>query len=129
MEVKSIYEGIGGESTIAALVDAFYKRVQAHPNLSLLFPEDIMPVRNKQFKFLTQFFGGPPLYSNVYGAPMMRTKHLPHPISIERAKEWLECMAAAMDEIGLQGEVRDFMFERLTMVAHHMINTESPAST
>lgn len=120
----TVYEAIGGAATISALVDAFYKRVQQHANLSKLFPENIMPVRNKQFKFLSQLFGGPRLYSDVYGPPMMRAKHLPHPITSQRASEWLECMSAAMDEIGLDGPFRDFMFERLTLTAHHMVNSE-----
>lgn len=123
MEVKSVYHAIGGAETIGRLVDVFYRKVVAHPNLSKLFPEDIMPVRDKQYQFLTQFFGGPPLYTDDHGAPMMKDRHLPHRITPTRAKEWLTCMSEAMDEIGLQGEARDFMFERLTLVAHHMINT------
>lgn len=120
----SIYEMMGGADTIGRLVDVFYKKVQAHPNLSKLFPEDIIPVRNKQYKFLTQFFGGPRLYSDVYGAPMMRVKHLPHPITSTRAEEWLQCMASSLDEIGVQGPIRDYIFERLTLTAHHMVNSE-----
>ncbi|MCL6453520.1 MAG: globin [Alicyclobacillus sp.] len=125
-EPQTVYEAMGGSETIGRLVDAFYRRVQAHPNLSRLFPEDIIPVRNKQYKFLTQLFGGPRLYSDIYGPPMLRAKHLPHPITLKRAEEWLSCMAAAMDEIGFTGPVRDFVFQRLTMTAHHMINSEDP---
>ncbi len=120
----TVYELIGGDETISRLVDAFYRRVIAHENLSKLFPEDIIPVRNKQHKFLTQLFGGPHLYSDLYGSPMLRAKHLPHPITRERAKEWLGCMNAALDEVGIHGDVRDYMVERLTMTAYHMVNTE-----
>ncbi|GMA52295.1 hypothetical protein GCM10025857_36520 [Alicyclobacillus contaminans] len=129
MDVRSVYERIGGAETLSKLVDRFYAKVQAHPNLSKLFPEDITPIRDKQYKFLTQFFGGPPLYTDVYGPPMMRYRHLPHPITPTRAKEWLSCMAEAMDEIELTGPVRDFMMERLSMVAEHMVNREDSPST
>ena len=125
-ETTTVYEMIGGADTIAALVDAFYSRVVEHPGLRPLFPDDITPVRNRQYKFLTQLFGGPRLYSDLYGPPMLRAKHLPHPVTPKRAAEWLACMSGAMDEIGLQGPVRDFMFSRLQQTAYHMVNTEDP---
>jgi hemoglobin len=120
----TIYDLIGGADTIGRLVDVFYRRIQAHPELSKMFPEDIMPVRNKQYRFLTQLFGGPHLYSEVYGSPMMRARHLPHPITPARAEDWLQCMSVALDEVGIQGPVRSYMVERLSMTAHHMVNTE-----
>lgn len=116
------YELLGGADTIAQLVDAFYPRVQQHPDLRTIFPDDILPVRDKQYLFLTQFLGGPPLYSEQYGHPMLRARHLPHAITPKRAEAWLECMSAAMDDIGLQGAARDFFWERVTLTAHHMIN-------
>lgn len=119
-----IFELIGGQEMIGRLVDAFYPRVQAHPTLSKLFPEDIGPVRDRQFAFLTQFFGGPPLYTQRYGPPMMRARHLPHPVTPQRREEWLACMSAAMDEVGLGGPVRQFMWERLSLVARNMVNSE-----
>ncbi|PWI58315.1 globin [Sulfoacidibacillus thermotolerans] len=116
------YEMIGGADTIARLVDAFYPRVLAHPDLAPIFPKDIGPVRDKQYLFLTQFFGGPPLYTEQHGHPMLRARHLPHPITPKRAQAWLSCMQQAMDEVGLSGEIRDFMFSRLALTAQHMIN-------
>ncbi|MCL6548808.1 MAG: globin [Alicyclobacillus sp.] len=119
----TVYELIGGAETVARLVDAFYSRVVRHPGLRPLFPDDITPVRNKQYRFLTQFFGGPRLYSDVYGPPMLRARHLPHPITPKRAEEWLECMAGALEEAGIQGPLRDFIFARLSQTAYHMVNT------
>lgn len=77
----SPYESIGGADTISRLVDAFYPRVIAHPDLAPIFPTDITPVRDKQYLFLTQFFGGPPLYTKQYGHPMLRARHMPHQIT------------------------------------------------
>lgn len=122
------YEAIGGAETVAKLVDAFYPRVLAHPDLAPLFPADITPVRDRQHLFLTQFLGGPPLYSEQYGHPMLRARHAPHRITPAAARAWLGCMAAAMDEIGLTGDVRDFIFERLTTTAHHMVNSADSAN-
>ncbi|MFD2169715.1 globin [Tumebacillus lipolyticus] len=119
---KSVYELIGGGETIRRLVDAFYRRVGEHPGLKPLFPADLTETADKQYLFLTQFFGGPPLYSQQYGHPMLRARHLPFPITPERAKEWLGCMREAMDEIGLSGPIADHMYERFIQTAHHMVN-------
>ena len=117
------YETIGGAETVAKLVDAFYPRVQAHPELAPLFPADITAVRDRQYLFLTQFLGGPPLFSEQHGHPMLRARHAPHRITPAGARAWLGCMEAAMDDIGLTGDMRDFIFQRLTTTAHHMVNS------
>ncbi|PWK13443.1 globin [Tumebacillus permanentifrigoris] len=119
---KTVYELIGGAETIRKLVDAFYKRVGQHPDLIPIFPKDLDPVADKQYLFLTQFFGGPTLYSNEYGHPMLRARHMPFEITPTRAQAWLSCMTEALDEIGLDGPVRDFVYDRLTQTAYHMVN-------
>lgn len=119
------YHVMGGAATIRRMVDAFYPLVQAHPLLGPLFPEDIQPVRDKQFLFLTQFFGGPPLYSEQYGHPMMRARHLPFEITPQRAEAWLSCMKQALETIGMEPELRAFVLDRLRGPATHFINTEA----
>lgn len=120
----SLFKQLGGTESIARLVHAFYRRVAQDPELSPIFPDDLTETEEKQFRFLTQFTGGPPMYSEVYGHPRMRARHLPFPITPRRAEAWLRCMAAAMDEVELTGPARDDFFRRLSMTAHHMVNTE-----
>ncbi|MDU2243033.1 MAG: globin [Paenibacillus sp.] len=119
----SLYDNLGGEGTIRRLVEAFYPRVQRDPLLGPLFPEDITPVMEKQFMFLSQFFGGPSLYSDAFGHPMMRARHLPFPVTTERAEAWLACMSAALEEIGIEEPLREFVLERLSGPAFHFVNT------
>ncbi len=116
------YDAIG-EEKLSSLVDAFYKRVGAHPELIPIFPKDLTEVARKQKQFLTQFLGGPPLYTDEHGHPMMRARHLEHEITPRRAKAWLHCMSEAMDEVGLHGPVRDQFFYRLILTGNHMVNT------
>ncbi|MGG1553368.1 globin [Paenibacillus ferrarius] len=120
---NTVYDLMGGAATIRRLIEAFYPKVQAHPLLGPLFPEDILPVMDKQYLFLTQFFGGPQLYSDQYGHPMMRARHMPFPITRERADAWLACMSEAMDEIGMPADGKQFLLERLQGPAYHFINT------
>ncbi|MNW31235.1 Group 2 truncated hemoglobin YjbI [compost metagenome] len=106
-----------------SLVEAFYPKVQKNPLLAPLFPEDITPVLEKQYMFLSQFFGGPSLYSEAVGHPMMRARHLPFPVTEERAEAWLSCMAEALTEVGVEGELHSFIIKRLSGPAYHFVNT------
>lgn len=123
MATTSTYEQIGGAPTIRRLVQAFYPKVQAHPDLAPLFPEDIDPVMEKQYMFLTQFFGGPGLYTEEFGHPMMRARHLPFEVTETRAKAWLSCMTEALQEINISPELQAHVIDRLKGPAYHFINT------
>ncbi len=120
----TIYEAIGGGPAVRDVVEKFYPKVQQDPLLSPIFPEDIRPVMEKQYLFLTQFFGGPALYSDQHGHPMMRARHLPFPVTPARAEAWLACMARALSETDIPSELQAIMLERLSGPAHHFINTE-----
>ncbi|WP_159886288.1 globin domain-containing protein [Paenibacillus puerhi] len=120
---KTFYEALGGAEGIRRLVESFYPKVQAHPLLGPLFPADITPVMDKQYMFLSQFFGGPALFSEHHGHPMMRARHLPFPITEERAKAWLGCMAQALEEVGLERSLQLAALERLKGPAYHFINS------
>lgn len=126
MNPQSLYEQIGGAPTIRALVEAFYPKVVANPLLAPIFPEDIDPVIERQYLFLTQYLGGPPLYTEQRGHPMLRARHLPFPITPERAEAWLSCMQEALDEVGIKGLPREQIWSRLVLTAHHMINQQDP---
>jgi hemoglobin len=122
MTMESLYEQIGGADTLHSLVSEFYQRVQQHPLLAPLFPEDIEPVIERQYLFLTQYLGGPSLYTEQRGHPMLRARHMPFPITPAHAEAWLGCMEQAMDVVGIAGLAREQMWSRLVMTAHHMVN-------
>lgn len=123
MNFETPYETLGGEETIQKLVNAFYPKVYANPILSPLFEGDMEEIKRKQKMFLTQFTGGPTLYSDEFGPPAMRARHMPFEITPTRATAWLACMREAMDEIGLEGSIREQFYDRLQQVAGIMINT------
>jgi hemoglobin len=49
-------------------------------------------------------------------------RHAPFPIGDAERDQWLECMTLAMDELGLEGELRAFLDARFTQVADFMRN-------
>jgi hemoglobin len=73
-------------------VRAFYPRVYEDPDLSLLFQGDMKEIMRKQHMFLAPFTGGPPLYSQEFGPPAMKQRHLPFEITPKRAQCWLRCI-------------------------------------
>lgn len=115
------YDEIGAEQ-LSRLVDAFYARVAMHPKLKPIFPDDLSETARKQKQFLTQYLGGPNIYSEEHGHPRLKARHNPFPITPDRAQAWLECMSDAMDEIGLAGKLRETFYNRLVLTAHHMVN-------
>ncbi len=119
---ETFYEMIGGSETLSRLVDTFYDLVKKHPDLAPIFPDDLTDTKEKQYMFLTQFLGGPSLYSDRHGHPMLRARHMPFPITPKRAEAWLSCMSEAMDQTGIAGPIREAIFERLKLTAYHMVN-------
>ena len=63
-----------------------------------LHPKDLTDSRDKLFKFLSGFFGGPSLYIEQYGHPRLRARHLPFPIGESERDQWMLCMNQAIDE-------------------------------
>jgi hemoglobin len=121
---KSLYSEIGGQETIDQLVDVFYPRVYADEELRPLFEGDMEEIKRKQRMFLPQFLGGPALYSQEFGPPAMRDRHLPFEVTPRRAKCWLRCMKEAFEEIGLYDNPAGIAFyDRLTQVASIMVNS------
>lgn len=121
---KTLYSEIGGQETLNKLVEAFYPRVYADPILSPLFEGDMEEIKRKQKLFLPQFLGGPALYSQEFGPPAMRERHLPFEITPTRAASWLRCMHEAFEEIGLfDNPAGKPFYDRLTQVAGIMVNS------
>lgn len=124
-DLRLIYDVIGPEK-IEELVNAFYPKVYSDKDLLEIFDiVDIDEIMYKQKLFLTQFTGGPALFSEEYGAPRMRYRHLPHEITPTRAKAWLRCMQEAFEEVGLwEDPVGQVFYKRIMEVASIMVNTE-----
>lgn len=117
------YEALG-EAKLHELVNEFYANVGSHPLLAPIFPNDLSETARKQKQFLTQFLGGPSIYTQEHGHPMLRARHMPFEITPKRAESWLECMENAMDTVNIDHSLREYILGRLTMTAQHMINTK-----
>lgn len=118
--METLFEKIGPQK-LKRLVNLFYDEIQ-RSSIQHLFQTDMSIVRDKQYMFLTQFLGGPQLYSNQYGHPKMRMRHLPHAIDQEAAIEWLRCMRSAIDQEFEDKELGNALYNCFPKLAEHMIN-------
>ena len=103
------YERLGGEAALRDLVDRFYDLMGLEPEFAgirALHPPGLEGSRDKLHWFLSGWLGGPPLYAERIGQPMLRARHLPFAIGVAERDLWLRCMSRAMDEEGVEQGLR-----------------------
>lgn len=121
------YELVGGASALRALVDRFYDLMDEDPDyfgIRKLHPESLQGSRDKLFMFLSGWLGGPPLYTNEYGHPRLRARHLPFAIASAERDQWLHCMNRAMEDQGLDDRLRGALARSFFGTADWMRNRE-----
>lgn len=86
---KEIY-GTMGEENIFRMMEDFYGEL-GQSEVRHLFPADLVEASKKSACFFVGLLGGPPLYLQRYGNPMMRARHLPFVIDDAARQVWLAC--------------------------------------
>lgn len=123
--MQTHYQRIGGEAVIQALVDRFYQLMDELPEaygIRKLHAADLSGANRKLFEFLSGWMGGPPLYTDKYGHPMLRQRHLPFPIGDAERDQWLMCMRMALDDVVDDAVLREELYAAFVKVADHMRN-------
>ena len=122
------YQRIGGEEKVRALVQRFYQLMDELPEaygIRKLHAEDLQGAMDKLFKFLSGWMGGPQLYVEQFGHPVLRRRHLPFSIGDAERDQWLLCMDQALDEVVEDVALRKELLAAFTKVADHMRNREA----
>jgi hemoglobin len=99
VEPDTLYERVGGQSFFDDLVDAFYRGVESDELLRPMYPSDLTESKYHLALFLAQYWGGPPIYSELRGHPRLRMRHAPFRITKRARDAWLAHMNAAVSEI------------------------------
>lgn len=119
------YQRIGGAEKVRALVHRFYQIMDELPEsygIRKMHPDDLQTSEDKLFKFLSGWMGGPQLFIQEYGHPMLRRRHLPFAISESERDQWMMCMKQAMDEVIDDEQLRKELTTAFSSVADHMRN-------
>ncbi|HEY9104319.1 group II truncated hemoglobin [Chitinimonas sp.] len=121
------FELIGGEARVAELVQRFYDIMDSDPvaaGVRKAHTEDLSSAREKLRLFLTGWMGGPALYVEKYGHPMLRARHLPFRIDERMRDEWLYCMYKAMEQMNLETALREHLEQAFWRTADFMRNAQ-----
>lgn len=118
----------GGEELVRSLARSFYRHMaEDEPELARLHRLDesgnVAEVTQERFSlFLIEWLGGASRYSPRFGHPRLRMRHAHVPVDERMRDAWLRCMKNAMDEVGVEGDVRRFLDARFFEVADFLRN-------
>lgn len=126
---STFFELLGGDAkgaeNIRRLVETFYDVMDSDPKaapIRAMHQPDLTEAREKLFMFLTGWTGGPQLYIERYGHPMLRRRHMPFAIDESARDQWMYCMIKAMHQQGFDDALMTKLAEQLYGVADFMRN-------
>lgn len=123
---SSPYEIFGGEPFVRALCSRFYAIMDSDPAASAcraVHPPSLLRAEEKLYEYLTGWLGGPPLYTDKYGHPRLRSRHLAAKIGAEEVEGWLLCFRRAWRELVPASSTADTVMSRIEALGLHMRNT------
>ncbi|MEI3855240.1 MULTISPECIES: globin domain-containing protein [Ensifer] len=126
-ETTTLYKAIGGDPTVRALTRRFYELMDTLPEAArcrAVHPPDLSGSEEKFYEYLTGWLGGPPVYVEKRGHPMLRRRHFVAEIGPEERDEWLLCFTRALEETIAHPKLRQIILDPITRLALHMQNKE-----
>jgi len=125
-ELSSLYKIVGGGAFFEGLVDRFYDRVEIDPDLLAVYPSphDLGPARRRLALFLSEYWGGPPTYTEERGHPRLRMRHFAFEIGAAERDRWLGHMRAAIEDMDPDPEAKGALLEYLERGAEFVRNRE-----
>lgn len=125
MTERTPYEQIGGEAGVRELVDRFYDYMDsetAAEDVRGMHAKSLRASREKLFLFLSGWLGGPDLYVQTHGHPMLRRRHLPFAIGTTQRDQWMHCMRLALNDMPIDDTLRAKLEQAFQATADHMRN-------
>jgi hemoglobin len=125
MPFATPFEWIGGEDKVKTMVDRFYDLMDLEPKYAQLraaHGSHLEKARQHLFWFLCGWLGGPQHYTDRFGHPRLRMRHMPFSIGIVERDLWLACMGQAMEETGVPEALRDRLKQSFFQTADFMRN-------
>jgi hemoglobin len=123
--VDTPFQWIGGEERVRALTDRFYDLMDLEPpykELRAAHGTELTQAREKLFMFLCGWLGGPSYYTDQFGHPRLRMRHMPFAIGIKERDQWVACMDQAMTETQVPTELRERLKNSFFQTADWMRN-------
>ena len=121
----SMFERIGGSATIDRLVERFYERMDTLPEartIRTMHAADLGLIKDVLKRYLSEWTGGPKLYSVEKGHPRLRQRHIGFAIGDAERDAWLLCMRGALEETVTDTAARQDLDRALSGLADWMRN-------
>jgi hemoglobin len=121
------YQLLGGDAKVRELVERFYDLMElesSYAQLRSVHGSSLESAREKLYLFLSGWLGGPSLYTDRYGHPMLRARHLPFAIGTTERDQWMACMVQAMEELEVPQDLRGALARAFFGTADWMRNRE-----
>ena len=125
----SLYDAVGGAAGLSRLAAAFIRALHDEPNLSELrgiyAGADLNRYEARLKEFLSGWLGGPPLYLERHGMPMLREGHRRLVITHTARHQWVAAMRTALEETVPDPEVRLQLEGAFSKMAESLVNAEN----
>ena len=122
---STLFDRLGGAAAIDHLVETFYRQMDSRADaaaLRALHAPDLGPTKADLKRYLSEWTGGPALYSPQKGHPRMRARHMHVPIGEAERDAWLECMRTALAVAVADGPARLELYANMAKLADWMRN-------
>ena len=115
----TVYDRLGGEAAVAALLEGLYVRALADPLFTPFFEKiDIERLKAHQFAFISQAVGGPQQYSG----PSLVEAHARLRIEQRHFDAFVEHLRGALQEIGAADDVTAEVMSQVTPLSGIIVN-------
>ena len=114
------YQAVGGDDGIKKLVDDFYHMMDTMPRAKMIrdmHAEDLTETRDKLYRFLSGWMGGPNLYKEKYGSINIPEAHKYLEIGVEERDAWMCCMRNALKVQSYPEELKTYLLEQFSFPA------------
>jgi hemoglobin len=121
----AMFDRIGGAVAVDRLVEAFYGHMDTLPEAKKIrdmHAPDLSQVKIVLKRYLSEWTGGPKLYSPEKGHPRLRQRHMGFAIGNAERDAWLLCMRKALGETIADPAARAELDANMTKLADWMRN-------
>lgn len=123
-EVANFYERVGGHATFQRMITLFFDGVKADPDLSAMYQHDFEGSEVRLRTFFEQYWGGPPEYSRLRGAPRLKMRHMPYKVTPRMRDRWVELMHGAITAVELPPDEDFLMRDYVERAADFLVNAD-----
>ncbi len=117
-----------GETGVRQLADAFYDvmdELTEAAEIRAMHAANMDEIKRKLGTYLIGWMGGPPVYLAMNGTVCLTDPHAPYHIGPRQRDQWLLCMDAALDRLGVSNELKTMLKEPMFRVADTVRNSDS----